>query len=403
MVLCDWRRIAATGVAGKDHMTNTKGRVLLVDDEPAILRVFANMLRSAGFAVETAPEGDSARELLQHSEFDAVLSDISMPGMDGLGLLRAVRKLDLDLPVILITANPTVDTAVQALEFGALRYLFKPTERKVLVSAVEYAVRVNRMAKIKRQAQVELGMQGQQAGDRAGLETSFEQAIHSLWVAYQPIVSVPKREIFGYEALLRTTHQGLPTPAAMLDAAERLGTLHMLGQTVRAAVAQTAVSAPAERKFFVNLHPHDLEDESLYSSRAPLSEIASRVVLEVTERASLDGIKNLGQRLTRLRNLGYQIALDDLGAGYAGLTTFARLEPEFVKLDMSLVRNVQDEPVKRKLIGSMASMCKDMHIQVIAEGVESAAERDTVELLECGLQQGYLFARPEKPFPSVSW
>jgi EAL domain-containing protein (putative c-di-GMP-specific phosphodiesterase class I) len=101
--------------------------------------------------------------------------------------------------------------------------------------------------------------------------------------------------------------------------------------------------------------------------------------------------------------VGFRIAVDDLGAGYAGLTSFALLEPEIVKLDMSLVRAVHRSQTKQKVIRSMASLCRDMGMLVVAEGVETVEERDTLLDLGCDLLQGFLLARPGKPFPAVTW
>ena len=101
--------------------------------------------------------------------------------------------------------------------------------------------------------------------------------------------------------------------------------------------------------------------------------------------------------------MGFQIAIDDLGAGYAGLTSFALLEPEIVKLDMTLVRDVHKQSTKQKLIRSMTALCKDMGMMVVGEGVENAEERDALVELGCDLLQGYLFAKPAAPFPAFSW
>jgi len=101
--------------------------------------------------------------------------------------------------------------------------------------------------------------------------------------------------------------------------------------------------------------------------------------------------------------MGYRIAVDDLGAGYAGLTSFARLEPEVVKVDMSIVRDVDRSSTKQKLIASIVSLCNDLNIELIAEGIETAAERNTILSLGGDLLQGYLFARPGKPFPLPEW
>jgi EAL domain-containing protein (putative c-di-GMP-specific phosphodiesterase class I) len=224
-----------------------------------------------------------------------------------------------------------------------------------------------------------------------------------MWMAFQPIVEWGDRRIFGYEALLRSDEPLMKNPADILDAAERLGRLHELGRAVRGLVAAAAPNAPEGAKLFVNLHSADLNDEELYSADSPLSKIATRVVLEVTERASLYGVKNVAASVARLKALGFKIAIDDLGAGYAGLTSFTQLEPEVAKLDMSLVRGVDTDLRRRSIVQSMKRLCDDLRMMVIAEGVETAAERDTLASLGCGLLQGYLFARPERGFESARW
>src|SRR5689334_14400078 len=110
----------------------SKGRVLLVDDEIQILRAYTRALSAAGYWVECAPNGKVAADLLRDGRFDVVVSDVQMPKMDGLQLLRAVREHDLDVPVILITGMPAVESAVQAIEQGAFRYLVKPVSLETL-------------------------------------------------------------------------------------------------------------------------------------------------------------------------------------------------------------------------------------------------------------------------------
>jgi EAL domain-containing protein (putative c-di-GMP-specific phosphodiesterase class I) len=235
------------------------------------------------------------------------------------------------------------------------------------------------------------------------LEASFRRALDSLWIAYQPIVCAQSSTVFGYEALLRSTEPSLPHPGAVLDAAERLGQLDVLGRIIRDRAAEPITAQPESRTLFVNLHTDDLLDPTLLSPDAPLSRIAKRVVLEITERASLDRVKDLRSRIAELREMGFRVAVDDLGAGYAGLTSFALLEPEIVKLDMTLVRDVHLSATKQKLIRSMTALCKDMGMLVVGEDIETAEERDTLISLGCDLLQGYLFAKPGKPFPEVSW
>jgi EAL domain-containing protein (putative c-di-GMP-specific phosphodiesterase class I) len=161
------------------------------------------------------------------------------------------------------------------------------------------------------------------------------------------------------------------------------------------------LAATEQSVFFVNLHPEDLIDESLYDPSSPLTPFAHRIVLEITERASLEHIGNLRDRIARLRALGFRIALDDLGAGYAGLTSFTQLEPEFVKLDMELIRGIHQNDMKRKIVRSMVELCHDMGKSIIAEGVEVLEEKQTLVDLRCDLLQGYLLGRPGKGTPGL--
>ncbi len=384
-------------------MSDLKPRVLLVDDDPAIVRAYQKLLAGRGFSVETASNGREGLTLLESMPFDVIVSDVSMPEMGGLEFLRAVRRHDLDVPVILTTGEPGLDSAVQAVEYGAFRYLVKPVESKTLDESVQRAVRLHRLARLKRQALELAGVTSKTLGDRASLEARFASTLDRLWMACQPIVNWEERRVFGYEALLRSGEPSLPSPPEILEAAERLGRLPELGRLIRRRVAEEAQEAPPGIKFFVNLHAADLNDDDLYDRAAPLSSLADRVVLEITERASLDVVKNVDQRMKKLRELGFVIAVDDLGSGYAGLTSFTLLDPALAKLDMSLIRGIDAHPRKQTIVRSMCRLCEELGILVVAEGVEKEAERDTLVALGCDLLQGYLFARPGRGLPSPTF
>ena len=376
--------------------------VLVVDDEAALGRALERILRSAGFQVTVTTDATKALEAIMQTPFDVILSDIMMPTMSGVDLLRVIRAYDLDVPVILMTGNPTLETAEEALALGALQYLHKPMTNDAVVNAVERASRLHRMAVMKREALKLLDQAEVEAGDRAKLAASFDCALDTMWMAFQPIITGQDHALFGYEALMRTKEPSLPHPGAVLDAAETLNRMPELGRRVRALSARAFENAPRDAVLFVNLHTRDLLDAELYESTSPLGRIAERVVLEVTERAALDVVKDVVARISVLRYQGFRIAIDDLGAGYAGLASFAALEPEIVKLDMSLVRNAHESPVRRRLIESMTSLCAEMRIKVVAEGVETDEERACVCSAGCDLLQGYLFAKPGPPFPQVA-
>ena len=377
--------------------------MLLVDDQADILRAYARWLTAGGFQVDTADDGSTAADMASKTPFDVIVSDISMPGMTGVEMLRALRERDEDVPVVLMTAQPEIETAIEAVSLGALKYLRKPVDGQELVSVAEHAVRLHKLARLKREALRITGSEAQ-PGDRMALEGAFERALSGLWLAFQPIVSLSEKRVFAYEALMRSREAALPHPGAMLSAAERLDRLPDLGRTIRERAAAAVAAMPGDDAvLFINLHPADFQDPTLYSEAAPLARHARRVVLEITERAALDDISNLRDKVSRLRALGYRIAVDDLGAGYAGLTTFANLEPEVVKIDMGLVRDVETTRTKRTLIAKLTDACRDLGMKVVAEGVETAGERDALIELGCDLLQGYFFARPAADFPPVAF
>ena len=314
-----------------DESAPPTGTILVVDDDAAVLGLYASCLQRAGFHVTTAGDGAQAFRTVGRDRFDAILSDINMPGLDGFQLLRAVRERDLDVPVVLMTGDPTVQGAIRALEYGALRYLSKPLLPTIIIKAVDHAVKMHRLAEVKREALDLLGVHGRQLGDRAALEVTFESALSRLWIAYQPIVNWKAQRIYGYEALVRSDNQRLCTPELLLDAAERLGRLSDLGQSIRSRISTDLKCHAVDAKIFVKLHPHDLADDRLFEAGEPLLSHSRRIVFEVTERASLSGLGDVRSRIETLRAKGFEIALDDLGAGYAGLSTFAMLEPDLIR------------------------------------------------------------------------
>jgi EAL domain-containing protein (putative c-di-GMP-specific phosphodiesterase class I) len=378
-----------------------KGRVLLAEDEPGLLRSYRRILDGAGYEVEVVDDGAAGVALFKSgTPFDVVISDVSMPGMSGLELLRQVHEHDRFAPVVLMTGGPTLDSAIRAVEYGALKYLTKPFAAEDLLATVSRAIAVRQAMRLQQQASE---AQEQKDRVRADLDGAFDRMLKGLWIAVQPIVSWPTRTVLGHEALMRSVEPALPHPGAILVAAEELDRVVELGRTVRQRIADTAVVMPPDGDIYVNLHPSELCDEALYDPAAPLSRLAARVVLEVTERASLKQLVDLPARVRSLRNLGYRLALDDLGAGYAALNSISALEPQVVKIDMGLVRDVHVSITKQKIIQSITQLCHSLEIRVVAEGIECPEERDALALLGVDLMQGYYFARPGRPMPEVTW
>lgn len=381
-------------------------RVLLVEDDEVVARAHTRALERYGWEVVSAGDVGIASAKLLSSQCAVVLCNITLPSGSGVEILRVVRRHDMDIPVVLITGRPTVETAIEAVELGAIEYLTKPIDVDVLNERVERAFQLGQLARSRRDA-LRAAYEVPSSVDLVGLGARFEQAVDRLHMAFQPIFDLREsteaapegsRPPSAYEALMRSDEPGLETPLQVLDAAERLNRHPELGRHVRALVAAAIDDLPAGPEVFVNIHASDLLDPSLYALEAPLSAHAHRVVLEVTERGSLDAIDGLKERAVALRRLGYRLAIDDFGAGYAGLASFAMLEPEIVKLDMSLVRNVHGDSMKRRLIESVNTLCAGLAIQVVAEGIESNEELAVIRDLGCQFGQGFALGRPTPTF-----
>lgn len=371
-------------------------QVLLVEDDPIVRQAYSKVLRRGGLETETAADGVEALEKLRTGGFDAIVSDINMPRLSGIEFLRAIRELSLDVPVVLVTGGPGLETAVRAVEYGAFRYLTKPVDIEALLDTVQRAARAGAEARRRRAAAVE-------SVDPSVDAAEVQTALDHLWLAFQPIVAYGSRTLFGFEALVRTDALHLRSPGALIAAAERTGRLNDLGRKVRRLVAEAAGDAPRDAHLFVNLHASDLEDEEIHQPEAPLAAHARRVVLEITERGALEGIAALQDRLASLRRLGYRVAVDDLGAGYSGLASFPSLQPEVAKIDMALVRGVERSQVQQRVIRSVAELGRELGMLVVCEGIETPAERDMLVSLGCDLFQGYLFARPARGFPEPAF
>ena len=225
-----------------------------------------------------------------------------------------------------------------------------------------------------------------------------EESIRTL---FQPIVRVPGREVIGYEALSRGPKGSyLESADNLFGFTERAG---MLGEVELLCLDRALANSrglPEGSTLFVNLSMLGLEyieSEGLGlngrvngSGRSP-----SECVLEITERTYAESASRLRERVSELRKHGFRIAIDDMGTGYSALHVLAELQPDFIKLDKMLVRDLPDEPIKRNLVSAITGFARDSQSVVIAEGVETEDEVETLKSLGIELQQGFFFGYPE--------
>ncbi len=359
--------------------------VLIVDDEVELTNSIRLALRREPFEVCTANSAHEGLAILAERHVDVVVSDERMPHMSGHEFLARVRLAHPDVQRIILTGEASLQATIAAINDAEIyRFLLKPCPAHVLCEAVHGALAASEAV-------------GRPVIDPAEVAT-FEEALAACRMVYQPIVVARTGATYAYEALVRVDHPTLTSPVDLIQAATRLDRRFQMDRRVRALVAADIESAPDGVAVFVNLLPESLEDPDLLAGRDELAPFRRRVVLEITERAPLSMIDDIDDRLARLRSLGYRLALDDLGAGYAGLTSLATMQPDIVKFDMELIQEIHRRPTQSALVSAMIVVCRQLGSLTLAEGVEDPAEVDHLLTLGCDLLQGYAIAKPEPPF-----
>lgn len=231
------------------------------------------------------------------------------------------------------------------------------------------------------------------------LEESIEQGLFRS--VYQPIVNAKTITPYAFEALCRPKHEAFPGPYQLFQVAERAGRIAELGRATRRIAVEVADQLPDDTSLFINLHPRELTRELEAELTSLFVNISHKIVLEVTESAELPDTDFHKELIKRLKLFGFRVALDDLGAGYAGLNSLATLEPDIVKLDMELVRGIDKDRRSARLVRHIIDFADEENILVVAEGVETKEEASAAISLGCHLLQGYFFAKPGPAFPSV--
>jgi EAL domain-containing protein (putative c-di-GMP-specific phosphodiesterase class I) len=224
----------------------------------------------------------------------------------------------------------------------------------------------------------------------------FEESITSV---YQPIVRLSDRRPIGYEALTRgPVGTGLENPLTLFMVAEDADLEFELDALCRRRALENATGLEAGLKLFVNIlptsiHHPDFESARMRETFEALGIAPSNVVLEISERQAISNFHIFREAIDHFSKLGFGIAVDDIGAGYSSFEAAMELSPDYLKIDMSLVRGIDDDPQKQELLRGLQSLAGKMNATVIAEGIESSSELETVRSLgiECG--QGYLIGR----------
>jgi EAL domain-containing protein (putative c-di-GMP-specific phosphodiesterase class I) len=227
-------------------------------------------------------------------------------------------------------------------------------------------------------------------------------------IVYQPVVEVVERRIMGFEALTRLPQRQFDSPDLLFKVANENGSLWALERLCRRKALESLPPLDKRQMLFLNIEPDSFFDPQLrkrkflrWIERAGLD--PHRLVLEVTEHAAIADFDLFRRKLVEIRSLGFQLAMDDVGAGYAGLQAITAIRPDFIKVDMTLVRDMHLDLIKRELIETIRRFTDSTGIVMIAEGVESRAELESLTRAGVRCAQGYLFAKPDSPPRQPRW
>lgn len=219
-------------------------------------------------------------------------------------------------------------------------------------------------------------------------------------ILFQPIVSLSDLAVFGFEALSTTRGGSGIEGAEMLFAlADEAHLATQLDRVCRRRALAEARRWLAGARLFINTNPRTIEE--IGTRDDPLAYLFQGsgvnprgVVLEITERSAIGNIAAFEATLDQFRSAGVGVAVDDAGAGYASLNTIARLKPEFLKFDMALVRDIDKDRVKQELLATVQDLARRVNARVIAEGIETPAEFETLRSFGVDYGQGYLIGKP---------
>ena len=225
-------------------------------------------------------------------------------------------------------------------------------------------------------------------------------AQEQLTAAFQPIVSLNQQNIFGYEGLIRGPADSLLyRPSVLLAVAAKYRRLADVDFLCRKIVIRQFAKLKLPGRLFININPLTLREDDFINrqTRIDLQShdlAASRVVVEITEPQPADSAGVLQQALAQYREMGFKVALDDLGTGFSGLKLWSELQPDFVKLDRHFIQGVDEDPNKRRFIKSIQEIARSLGCETIAEGIETRSEYATLRKLGIPLAQGHYFDQP---------
>jgi EAL domain-containing protein (putative c-di-GMP-specific phosphodiesterase class I)/FixJ family two-component response regulator len=372
--------------------------VLVVDDNSANVDLLKALLKAEGIRrVICETEGGRISSLLPAVKPDLVLLDLHMPHVDGYEVLDAIRQFAAGtyLPVLVVTADVTPEARNRALAHGARDFLTKPLD------VTETTLRIANLLET-RQLYADLRRNSGVAGTTEALPSSVPPDTQArtqtvldergITPAFQPVVELDTGMTIGYEALARFAQPHKRGPAGWFQDAFHVGLGVKLEWLALTQALPFLELIPTDTFLALNMSLATILH--LQQERLCSDDLCPQIVIELTEHVPIEDYGALHDSLEDIRDHGARLAADDVGAGYAGFRHLIALEPDIIKLDISLVSGIHLNRSARALAKALVAFASDVGAVVVAEGVEEAPDLD--ELREIGVHwaQGYYLGHP---------
>ncbi len=393
-----------------DPSTGPSLCALIVDDEPGVVRLLQTMLLELS-ELRTVGTSDPAEavQLFRRHRPDLVLLNLHMPTTSGIELMAQLRGLVDEedfVPMVVLTADGEAAVRTEALRAGADDFLTKPLDGAEVLVRSRNLLRGRSLHTRLTEERQDLADRMRAIEERDHASASWRQltseriravlARDSIELVFQPIADLRDGRVLGVEALARFTADPPRTPDVWFSEAKEVGLdLELELQAIQLAL-DLRDKIPPDLFLSLNVSPETLASGALETLIDGVP--GERLIFELTEHAPVADYAPLRSAVDSLRKRGVRIAVDDAGAGFASWQHILKLAPDMIKLDLALTRDIDDDPVRRALATALVNFAGETGAAIVAEGIETAQEQETLSRLGITIGQGYHLARP-RPLP----
>jgi EAL domain-containing protein (putative c-di-GMP-specific phosphodiesterase class I) len=378
-------------------------RVLLAEDDGEVRAALGDLIHDAETLrlVAAVGDGEQAVQVAAVELPDVAVVDVRMPGMGGADATAGIKRVSPSTRVLALSAFDDRATVLEMLEAGAVGYLIKGVAAGRIVESIEAAAEGRGALAAEVAAGVIEELVSRREGERFKAESvrrrreRIERVLRledPLSMVFQPIWRLDEQQVVAAEALSRFRGPPERGPDVWFAEAKEVG----LGIELELLAARNALDAlpalPHSVELAVNASPSAACSSQFRELVGGVD--AERVVVEITEHAAVDDYDEMSHALGELRAVGVQIAVDDAGAGFASLRHILRLDPQFIKLDRTLIEGIESDRSRQALAAGLISFGEKTGAAIIAEGIERQEELDSLRELGVRLGQGYFLARP---------